>query len=421
MAQYSELLDRAVASVIADYLDALRVVVLNGPRQAGKTTLLRQTLAARGGELRNLDDESQFAAARRDPIGFVESTRRPLYIDEVQRGGEALVRAVKAAVDADPAPGQFVLAGSTRFLSEPTLSESLAGRAGVLEVLPFSQGELLGRRDVFIDVAFADPEQLRRIDPPGLSRRAYLDLIAEGAFPGIARMSSVRARGAWYRNYVASIVERDIREMARVNRPSAAERVLRALAASSAQTLVTTSIAARAELPRETVDRYIELLDAVFLIHRLQPWSRNPLTKAVSKPKVYSVDTGLLCYLLGASARSLARPTDSLVGCVVETFVVNELRKQASWAEQEVRLFHYRDHRGRGEIDVIVEAPDGRLVGVEVKAAQSVVERDFRHLADVAAKLGSEFVHGFVVYLGARTLRFGERLSAIPLSALWSA
>ncbi|MGH8962602.1 MAG: ATP-binding protein [Jatrophihabitantaceae bacterium] len=403
-----------------EYLASFRVVVLNGPRQAGKTTLMRQLIAAGDGELRNLDDEAQLASARRDPVAFVESSKRPLFIDEVQRVGDPLVRAVKAVVDADAAPGQFVLAGSTRFLAEPSLGESLAGRAGVIEVLPFSQGELVRHRDSFLDIAFSAPTQLRRLPPLAASRADYLELMIRGGFPEPSRMTSSRARNAWFANYISAVTERDVREMARVNEPSAAGAVLRGIAAMSAQLFVSTTLSTRADLSRATVDRYAELLNAVFLVHRLQPWSRNPLTKAVKHAKVHLIDTGLLCHLLGASAHALATPTAPAVGAVAETFVVNEIRKQATWSDIDVRLYHYRDSRGRTEVDLVLEAVDGRVVGIEVKASQTVNEHDFTHLATLAAKLGTDFGHGLVVYLGRHVLSFGDQLTAIPLGALWA-
>jgi predicted AAA+ superfamily ATPase len=400
------------------------VLVLNGPRQAGKSVLMHQLMVASGGEFRNLDDDAQRAAARRDPTGFIATGARPLYIDEVQRGGDPLVLAIKAAADADTSRGQFVLAGSTRFLSEPSLTESLVGRAGVLELLPFSRAELAGqgaaRRGTFLDRAFQAPDDIRRLAPLTLTRADYLEMMVRGGFPDAARIGSDRARMAWFDSYVSGVVERDVRFMARINQPSAAGTVLRGLAALSSQLLVSSALAARADLTRQTVDRYIELLDAVFLVQRLPPWSRNPLTKAVRRPKVYLVDSGLLCNLLRVDARSLNSPTSAASGPVAETFVVNELRKQATWSEAGIRLHHYRDSHGNDEIDIVAETGGGRVIGIEVKAAQSVSDRDFRHLAKIGNRLGADFVHGFVVYLGQQTLSFGDRLTALPLGALWA-
>ncbi len=297
----------------------------------------------------------------------------------------------------------------------------MAGRAGVLEVRPFSQGEARGVPEDFLDRAFGDPESVRSATPPAYTRRDYLALAVRGGFPEPSRRSSPRTRSAWFANYVRAVTERDIREMVRVNAPGAAGAVLRGLAAMSAQILVTSNLASRADLPRSTVDRYVELLEAVFLVHRLPPWSRNLLTRAVRHPKVHLVDTGLLCHLLGATVETLSSPTSAAVGPVMETFVVNEIAKQGTWSQTTVRLHHHREWNGRGEADLIAEADTGRIVAFECKAAESVNVADFRHLRNLQGQLGDDFVHGFVVYLGRHVLSFGDGLTAVPVSMLWSA
>lgn len=410
---------RRIATTADEFLDSFRVVVLHGPRQAGKTTLMRQLARERGGELRNLDDAAMLAAARQDPAAFVASESSPVYIDEVQRGGDELVRAVKVAVDASARRGQFVLAGSTRFLAVPSLQESLAGRAGLLEVWPFSQGELRGAGDRFLDVAFGDPDVLRSRRSYDYTRADYLDTVVRGGFPEPSRMHSERARTAWFENYIQAVTERDIRGMAKIREPSAAGSVLRGVASMSGQLLVTTTLATRADLARATVDRYMGLLDATFLVHRLPSWSRNLLRRAVAHPKVHVVDTGLLAHLLDATAASLAQPGAPALGQIIETFVVNEITKQATWADRRVRQYHYRDGRGHGEIDLILEDERGRVVGVEAKASSTVTNADFKDLRVLQARLADDFAHGFVVYLGRHALSFGPGLTAIPLAALW--
>lgn len=412
-----ELLVRRSESLCLEYLAAFRVLVISGPRQAGKTTLMRQLLQA-GGELRSLDEPSLLAAARTDPAGFVLSEALPLMVDEVQRAGNPLVLAVKARVDERPDRGQYVLAGSTRFLTEPSLGESLAGRAAVVQVWPFSQGELQGRRESFVDLAFTEPDRWRSAPPLALTRSDYLQRLVAGGFPEPCRMGSSRLRRAWFANYVAAVTERDIREMARVREPNAAATVLRSLAAQTSQLLVTANVAARTGLTRATVDRYVDLLEAVMLVHRLPAWSRSPVSRAVKHAKVHMVDTGLAAHLQGVSAAGLARPGAPEVGPLLETFVVNEIMKQVGWAERPVRLSHYRDRDG-AEVDLLLEDDRGDLVAIGVKAALSVSAADARHLRMLQGRVGQEFRHGFVVYLGERALSLGPGVTALPLGLLW--
>ncbi|MGL5828681.1 MAG: ATP-binding protein [Angustibacter sp.] len=396
--------------------------MINGPRQCGKSTLLTQFSQGLA-PVRNLDEGSVRAAALADPAGFLSGGTRPLAIDEVQRGGDALIWEIKAMVDAKQDPGQFILAGSTRFLEAPNLTESLAGRAAVLQLWPFSQGELRGQPEHFLDSVFTDPLWPRvhqsSVQRGGAVERAeYLELIIRGGFPEPARMASARSRRAWFANYAAAVTDRDIRELARINQPSAAATVLRVAAALSGQLLVATTIAHRADLSRATVDRYLGLLDAVYLVHRLPPWTKNSLVRAVKNPKIHLVDTGLAAHLLAVTVDSLSRPGIAELGPLVETFMVNELLKQATWAEQSVRFSHFRDRNGF-EVDLIAEGENGDSLGFEAKAAQSVSAADFKSLKYLASRVGPSFRHGYVVYLGREVLSFGSGLTAIPLSLLW--
>lgn len=409
---------RAITALAEEYLAGLRVLILNGARQSGKTTLMQQIREVVGGELRSLDDDDTLAAALADPAGFVATDQGPLMIDEVQRGGDRLVLAVKSQVDRSREAGQYVLAGSTRFLTAPTLTESLAGRAGVLEVWPFSQGELEGRREQFVDLVFTEGAQLSRLPSPGIDRGHYLERVVRGGFPEIQHISSPRTRDSWYRSYISSITERDVREMAKVREASAAELLLRALAAMTAQELVTQTLSSRTALGRETVDRYVHLLESVFMIHRLRPWSRNGLNRAIRRSKVHLVDSGLASHLTGMTAPLLARPTQRETGQLVETFAVNEVAKQATWADEHVRLHHYRDRDG-AEVDLVLENARGQIVGVEVKAAMGASERDFRHLRKLRDLVGHDFRQGIVLHLGDRVLSFGDGMTALPLGCTW--
>jgi uncharacterized protein len=414
-------LTRACCELVKEYLDTFRVVILNGPRQAGKTTLLRHVQARQGGTLFNLDDEQLLQAAINDPLGFVTNGTEPRLIDEVQRAGDPLVRSIKAEVDAVPRPGRYVLAGSTRFLSTPSLSESLAGRGAVVDVWPFSQGEFEGRFEKFIDMAFDEPNSLREFAPSQVDRADYFTRICRGGFPEPALMHSARARRTWFRSYVRAVAERDIREMTRLNEPSAITTLLSYLASITAQEHNSVHTSNKTGLHRATVNRYLELLEAVFLIHRLPAWSRNPTARVVKHAKVHLTDTGLATALLGISPESLTKPVAPARGALVETFIVNELAKQATWSESEVRLHHWRVSGG-AEVDVVLERDDGQIVGIESKARDTVTAEDFRGLAALRDLVGDQFSQGIVLHTGRRgSVNFGERLLSLPVAALWEA
>lgn len=418
----TELIPRFISARAAEFLSSFRVVIINGPRQSGKTTLLKQLNQELRGSYVSLDEGALRAAARADPGVFIEDGARPMMIDEIQRGGDDLVLAIKAAVDSDPARGQFILAGSTRFLSTPSLSESLAGRAGILEVWPFAQQELAGAELSFLSRAYAEPSALRSISPSDLTRRDYFGLVCRGGYPEPSTMASGLARDEWYRAYVQAVVDTDIREMARVEAPANLGRLLRLAAASTAQEFNVLKAASDLQLHRTTVSSYLGLLETVFLIRYLPAWSRNPVARAIRRPKLHLTDTGLAAHLLGVDADGLAARVAPARGALVESFVVNELAKQASWSPFPVRLHHWRLSQGP-EVDLVAERGNGRVVGIEVKATDAIGQDDFKGLAalrDQLGQVGDDFVHGFVFYTGSRPLSFGDRLTALPVSALWT-
>ncbi len=414
-------LRRACGSVVEEYLSTFRVVILNGPRQAGKTTLLRGLQRQHGGTLLNLDDEQLLQAALSDPVAFADSGAEPRFIDEVQRAGDPLVRAIKAKVDTAPRPGRYVLAGSTRFLSTPSLSESLAGRAAVVDVWPFSQGEFDGRFETFIDLAFDDPEALTAIAPSSTERADYFRRVCRGGFPEPALMTTTRTRRTWFRSYIQAIAERDIREMSRINEPSMITTLLAYLASITAQEHNSVNTSSKTGLHRSTVNRYLELLEAVFLIHRLPVWSRNLSARVVRHPKLHLTDTGLAAAVLGVSPESLVNPVAPARGPLIETFIVNELAKQATWSESHIRLHHWRVSGGP-EVDVVLERDDGQIIGIESKATDTVTANDVRGLAALRDLVGAQFVQGIVLHTGRQGgIGFGDRLVALPIASMWEA
>lgn len=410
---------RLVADPATEAIEAFRVIVVNGPRQSGKSTLLRDLHARTGGMLWNLDDEALVQSARADPDAITHTEAAFVYIDEVQRGGDPLVRAVKRAADDPNVATTFVLAGSTNFLTVPTIAESLAGRAVFIDVWPFSQGELRGHPDLFLTRLLDDPGSLRSGRPHALSRRDYFDAIVQGGFPEPQRLTSPRLRRAWFDGYVRTITQRDIVELSRIRQARDLPRLLRYLAGETAHELVKTKLAAAVGLDRGTVASYLPLLETVFLVQELPAWSRNPLGKVTKAPKLHLCDTGLAASLHGIEAAALDQPIAPLRGQFLETFVYNELIKQSTWTGNHVVLSHWRDREG-AEVDVIVEADDGRVHGIEVKASSTVNAGDFGWLRRLGTPLDDQFAHGIVFYLGTMPLSFGPKLTALPVSALWS-
>lgn len=416
--EFDRLIARHAMAPLVEAVQDSRVVVINGPRQSGKTTLLRQLQTTHGGVMVSFDDAAVLAAARADPVGFVDNRDDLLLIDEVQLAGDPMIRAIKAVVDRDQRPGQFVLAGSSRFLTVPALSESLAGRAHIIDLWPLSQGELEGTTERFIDDLFADRFFKAPAAGSVATRADYLDRVCAGGFPEALRRSTLRSRSAWFTSYLRTVVQRDVAEVSQARHLDEMPLLLRYLAAMTAQELNAARLANQIGLSDDTVRRYLPILETVYLVHRVPAWSRNLTAKVKKHPKVYLTDSGMAAQLLGVNADALAMPTSPAAGPLLETFVVNEIAKQQTWSDTTVRLHHFRDRDG-AEIDLILEADDGRVVGLEIKAASTVTNSDFKNLVGIRDKLGNAFVNGVVLYTGTNRLSFGDRLAALPVAAVW--
>lgn len=409
---------RSITRRLQETVAARRVTVVTGPRQAGKTTLAGLLLRVlESGELRSLDEPGLLEAARADPVGFVTPGVRPLILDEVQRLGEPLVRAVKVQVDRDPAPGQFVLTGSSNFLTVPTISESLAGRAGFVEVWPFTQGEIAGRAESFVDAVFSEPQTLVDRKPTQLDKLDLLQRVVAGGYPEVQRLQS-RQRSGWFRDYVRTTVERDIVELAGIRKINELHQLLRLLAARTANELIMQDVIRDSALERQAVYDHRAWLETIHLVMTIPAWSRNLTQRVKRRPKVYITDPGLAAWLLGKSAEALAEPLEPATGALVETFVAMELRRQLTWAEIEVSMYHFQDRSG-AEVDLILETADGRVVAIEVKAGETPKREWFHWLAHIRDRLGDPFVLGLVLYTGGQVLPFGDRLVAAPIPTLW--
>lgn len=390
-----------------------RVVAITGPRQSGKTTLARR-FARQGRSYITLDDPPTLAAARSDPVAFIRDIDRAV-IDEVQRAPDVLM-AIKRSVDEDARPGRFLLTGSANLSTITTVRESLAGRIETIPLLPLSRSELLRRkRTRFIDSTFRGevPEPAEALSPDTLVR-----LVATGGYPEALARRTERRRQDWYRAYVESIVARDVPEIASLARPNQIPRLLQ-FAAQLAGCLVNLSEIGRSvALDHKTADSYLRVLEQLFLVHRLPPWSRNELSRLVKTPKLHFVDSGLLTALRGYTTARL-RAERGLLGPLLEAFIYSELLKLSSVSEEHVNLFHFRD-RDQNEVDFVLENAQGQIVGIEVKAAASVTRRDFSGLDRLASIADDRFVQGIVLYDGERPLSFADNLRAVPFASVWA-
>ncbi|MGV8083919.1 MAG: ATP-binding protein [Coriobacteriia bacterium] len=389
-------------------------VLIHGPRQCGKTTLARTVGEQLGYSYLTFDDDTLRQSAEVDPMGFVADLPQRTIIDEVQRV-PTIFSAMKLAIDRDRTPGRFLLTGSTNVLLVPALADSLAGRMDIVRLHPLAQCEIAGVPSRFVERVFRGDFS---VGDGGRLGEDLAERITRGGYPVAVARTSAPRRSAWYRDYVDAIVQRDVREIAKITSLDALPRLLELVACQTARTLNVSDLAGPFSLSRQTIRDYLTLLERLFLAVELPAWHANHLKRLVKTPKLHMGDAGLAAALMSADAKDLLadRP---LLGRLLETFVFNELVRLASFAEQPVRFSHWRDRDGV-EVDVVLER--GRLVaGVEVKASGTVVSKDFAGLRNLGEALGERFACGVVLYDGESCAPFGERLWAVPVSALWEA
>jgi len=406
---------RNLTPLVGEAMADTPVILLNGARQTGKSTLTRACIEGLAdASYLTMDDATVLAAAKNDPVGFLSGFSGTVVLDEVQRVPE-LFPAIKLLVDRDRCPGRFLLTGSANVLLLPQISESLAGRMEILTLWPFSAGELAGKPEGFL-AGLLSPEPRFKAGER-LDRAAYLQKIVDGGYPEALARRTARRRDAWYGAYITTILQRDVRDLANIEQLASLPRLLQLLAGRSTGMVNYAEVSRALKMPLSTLKRYMALLEMTYLVQPVLPWSANLGKRLVKSPKLLLCDTGLMAYLLGIDATGTV--PDIALGALVENYVALELRKQMSWHPGRLALYHFRERTGK-EVDLVLETPQGRVVGIEVKASGSVGEKDFRHLAFLQKSLGDRFHQGVVFYLGENQVRFGERLVALPLSSLWT-
>jgi hypothetical protein len=387
------------------------VVLLAGPRQAGKTTLVRQ-LAANELRYLTLDDELTLLSARADPVGMIRSLDRAV-IDEIQRAPQLLL-AIKKSVDEDRRPGRFLLTGSANLMALPTVADSLAGRMETLSLLPLSQSEIERQSANWLDGVFKG-----QIPKPGTTAHGsdLVERVLRGGYPEAVSRPTSKRRVAWARQYIDAIIQRDVRDVSGIEKLDQLPRLLRALAQTAGQLCNYTQLAGQVGLDGKTASRYVAVFEQMYLLRRVEVWARNRLNRVIKTPKLQFIDSGLFASLLELTTDEVAQDRTRF-GNVLETFVYAELLKHTTTADGNYHLMYYRDI-DQFEVDLVIENAAGHLVGVEVKAAATVKESDLRGLKKWSKLAGDRFKMGIVLYDGNEIMPIGDNLWAAPLSTLW--
>jgi uncharacterized protein len=338
-------------------------------------------------------------------------------LDEVQLVPEVFP-AIKIAVDRRRESGRFLLTGSADVLLLPNLSESLAGRMEVLTLWPFSQGEMAGIQEHFIDTLFSKQPIWKAEKPSALKRSELFERIMVGGYPPVTARPQSARRKAWFQSYLMTILQRDVRELANIADLTAVPRLLSLVASRAGSLLNFTDLSRSLSLSQTTLKRYFALLETTFLVQLLRPWSVNTGQRVIRTPKTYLNDTGLLSHLLGLTVARLELDA-RLAGATLENFVLMELRKQSSWSKTQPQFYYWRTASGQ-EVDIVLEDSTGHLVGIEVKASATLHGTDLRGLHALADSTRNLWIRGIVLYTGTDIIPFARNLHGVPVSSLWT-
>jgi uncharacterized protein len=411
-AQISAYVKRRAETAVATALEDTRVVLVEGPRQAGKTTLVRKFVNEQRPFL-SLDDPVILANAKSDPVGFIRNLQGAV-IDEIQRAPE-LMLVIKQSVDTNTEPGRFLLTGSANVMALPTIGDSLAGRIEIVELFPFAQAELKGRSGDAIDRFFSG-EPLYISDP--VVGQDLAEIVARGGYPEALGRKDERRRAKWFNDYLSLILDRDVRDIATIDQLQKMPLLVRLLAEQSGQLSNHANIASALQISRSTVGRYITTLERMFLIETVPPWFSNRMSRLIKTPKHHFLDSGLLSALRQFSPVPPQADPERF-GPLLESFVGSELRKLIGWSKDRVTLSHFRTKDG-DEVDFVLEDQQGRIVGIEVKASATLRRGDFSGLRKLEAAAGDKFVRGLLLHDHDSLRPVSEKISGVPVSALWS-
>ncbi len=391
------------------------VILINGARQTGKSTLVKELFAGPKNSYPyfSFDNLAILDSARSDPQGFVESLPERVILDEIQRAPEVMLP-IKYSVDQNRQPGRFILTGSADVLALPKIADTLVGRIEIHSLWPLSQGELRGVRESFVDTAFGDG--LIAVETP-VDFDDLVNILVTGGYPDVVQRESFERRQDWFASYITTLIEREVRELRNVEQLTVMPKLLKLVASRSGNLLNNADLARSLEIGQTTLKTYLSLLQLLFVFVPISPWFSNRGKRLIKSSKIHLNDSGLLCHFLGCDAQALLADP-GLMGAVFENFVMMELVKQLSWSRVRPKLYHLRTEAGH-EVDIVLEAPDGRIVGIECKSGKRVGSDTLKGLKSLREIAGKKFHRGFVLYLGNHTLTFEQHFQAIPVSAVW--
>ncbi len=387
------------------------VVLIQGSRQCGKTTLAQAIERSADYKYLTFDDENTRIQAVEDPLNFVNSLSERVILDEAQRAPE-IFSSIKLSVDRDRTAGRFILTGSVNLLQTMQIKESLAGRMDILRLHPFSQNELQQTTPQFPDLLFSPDFSISQDLP---SKNLYIDRIVTGGYPTALKRSKTR-RHNWYRTYIESIVNSDARIISGIRSIETLPRLLEIAAGRTACLLNVNNLTSSFQLDRLTIDSYLILLEKMFLMERIPAWHSNRAKRLVKTPKMHLCDTGIVCALLDLNEAALLEDR-MLFGHILETFVLQELKRQASASNRKHSFYHFRNRDGE-EVDIVIQRGT-KLAGVEVKASGTIKKSDFNGLRKLKEAAGKNFASGILFYNGDSVVSHSESLYALPVRKLW--
>jgi len=404
---YGRFVERRAEEALTD----TPVVLIVGPRRAGKTTLVRK-MGGAGRHYITLDDQTTLDAAKSDPVGFIRGLDQAI-IDEIQRAPDLLL-AIKKTVDEDYRPGRFLLTGSANILTLPRVADSLAGRMETIQMLPLARAEVMGRTPRFLERLF---DGKLKNNQAAIVGDDLTKLVLIGGFPEAISRDSERRSQDWARSYLTSVLTRDLRDIADIEKLTELPKFVRLLAEHSGQLVNYSQFGGSINVSHKTGQRYVALLEQVFLVATLQPWYTNALKRIAKTPKLHFLDSGVLATTRGLSFDRV-KANRGEFGALLESFVFSEVLKLMTGSDLQLTPYHFRDQQMH-EVDIVLERDDGMIVGIEVKAAATVKSGDFAGLRTLAEACKDRFAFGVVLYDSADFVPFGDKLAAAPLSSLW--